>query len=112
MSDGSYTASLFPRDPDNQPEAYPGGDGRFSDSYEARAQTLAQAVEMAGYAPALDWAGSEDGEALLALDKTSGELMWVVHLEDPHEQALVDQHIASNTLYTFVQDAIANPHAH
>lgn len=99
--------SPFPRTPDDLPDAWPGTDGRFTPSYEARAETLWKAAEQLGLSPDIDWAGGQDGEAFLAHDGPDGELVWVTHLEDPNDQEEVDKHIAKGDLAQWMRDRIA-----
>ncbi|MDA4893168.1 hypothetical protein [Microbacterium resistens] len=55
--------------------------------------------------PEFDWAGSEDGEGLLAY--RDGELVWAVHLEDPREQRVIDGHLAHGTARRWISSGIA-----
>lgn len=86
------TSSPFPRVPDDQPDAWGGEDVRFTPSYEARAQALWDILTDLDLSPQLMWAGSEDGEALVATRGT--EIVWLVHLEDPREQERLDRMLA------------------
>lgn len=96
----------FPRKPDGLRDAWPGELGRFTPTYEARAETLWQAVEHIGLVPELAWAGSEDGEALIVTEQPGGDLVWLAHLEDPNEQAELDRHIVDGDLLNWIRAQI------
>lgn len=96
----------FPRKPDGLRDAWCGELGRFTPTYEARAETLWQAVEQLGLIPELAWAGSEDGEALIVTEQPDGDLVWLAHLEDPNEQAEIDSHIADGDLGGWIRAQI------
>lgn len=58
---------------------------RFSPAYEAQAADLWDAFAARGWAPALEWAGGQDGEAIIGRDAADdpGEIVCLFHLEDP-----------------------------
>lgn len=55
---------------------------RFSRAYEEQAAELWDAFEARGWVPALECAGSQDGEAIVGRD-AEGEIMCFLHLEEP-----------------------------
>jgi len=55
---------------------------RGSAAYEEQAAALWDEFARRGWQPALEWAGSEDGEAIIGRD-TDGSIVCLVHLEDP-----------------------------
>lgn len=91
----------FPRTADGLPNAWTGDDGRFSPVYESRAERLWHAVLAAGYQPSINYAGSEDGESLLVCDQQD-TLVMLIHLEDPNEQAIIDQRLAEGSVAKWI----------
>lgn len=86
----------FPRDDDSLGHAWGVQNDRpeliwerFSPSYETQAEALWKCLEDRGLAPSLDWAGSEDGEAIIGRNP-AGDIVILFHLEDP-DQALILQ---------------------
>lgn len=55
---------------------------RFSPAYEEQAARLWDEFAARGWHPALEWAGSQDGEAIIGRDD-DGEIVCFYHLEDP-----------------------------
>ncbi|MFN8084235.1 MAG: hypothetical protein U0Q14_08395 [Dermatophilaceae bacterium] len=55
---------------------------RFSPAYEKQAARLWDEFAAKGLHPALEWAGSQDGEAVIGRDD-AGEIVCFYHLEDP-----------------------------
>lgn len=89
----------FPRRPDTHGDAW--GDtetGRFTPTYEERARRVWEATEAIGLRPEFGGAGSEDGEFVTGARPDGGEYEFLVHLEDPHDQAMIDRAIAKGTL--------------
>lgn len=104
--------SPFPRTPDAEPHAWGLSRERphevwerFSARYESQAEELWNAVAALGLIPSLEWAGSQDGEALLGRDK-NGALVVTFHLEDPKEAENIAKAISMNSLAMFVHDSI------
>lgn len=78
---------------------------RFSEQYETQAEALWTCFEKLGFEPALDWAGSEDGEAIIGRN-SEGEIIVIYHLEDP-DQAIALQNAASKSeLRKLVEETI------
>lgn len=55
---------------------------RLSVAYEQQAADLWDAFAARGWIPALEWAGSQDGEAIIGRD-AAGEIVCLFHLEEP-----------------------------
>ncbi|MDO5603885.1 MAG: hypothetical protein Q4G25_01860 [Paracoccus sp. (in: a-proteobacteria)] len=103
----------FPRQPDGKPHAWGlTGDApseiweRFSPAYEAQAEALWNEFSRMGLIPALEWAGSQDGEAVIGRDD-AGEIVMLFHLEMPGEAQALHQAITENRLAAFIRSAIA-----
>lgn len=82
---------------------------RFSPAYEAQAELLLAALARRWPVAALDWAGSEDGEAAIA-GNGEGRLEFSYHLEDPQAARRLAEAIADGRLDEFVE-ALAQPGA-
>ena len=102
----------FPRRNDGKPHAWglAGTDPyeiweRFSPSYEAQAQAMWEAFENMGLVPALEWAGSQDGEAIIGRDHAD-EIVVLYHLENPEEARMVQQALASGTVMDFIERSL------
>lgn len=106
--------SPFPRADDGLGHAW-GGRGtrpqevweRFSEPYEAQAQALWACLETLGLEAALDWAGSQDGEAIIGRD-SDGEIVVLYHLEDPDEAIALQGAASKGELRAFVETTIAD----
>lgn len=57
---------------------------RLSPAYEAQAEALWNAFAARGLNPSLEWAGSQDGEAIIGRDDDD-EIVILYHLESPAE---------------------------
>lgn len=83
----------FPRTPDSLPGAWGDvEDGRFTPAYEERARRVWEATQAIGLVPEFGGAGSQDGEYL-----------FLVHLEDPTDQKVIDTAIAKGKLETLLR---------
>lgn len=115
--------SPFPRSRDDKPHAW----GlthenpieiweRFSPAYEAQAETLWAAFRQMGLEPALEWAGSEDGEAIIGREASSrpgreAEIVVLFHLENPDEAMLLQKAIATDRLAALIEADIRETEA-
>lgn len=70
---------------------------RFSPLYEAQAERLWKELAALSLEPALEWAGSQDGEAIIGRD-TDGEIIVLFHLEDPKEAQMLEKAIDGGEL--------------
>lgn len=96
----------FPRVPDGLPDAPDNHELRFSPTYEARAERLWDVIDQLGYRPSLEWAGSEDGEAIVARSDDDTVLV-VIDLEDPDQQQTIDVLIQSRGLVRWLELELA-----
>lgn len=104
------TEVQFPRTPDDKGHAY-GLLGavpeqvweRFSDRYEAQAEALCNVISDMGYVAALEWAGSQDGEAIIGRNAT-GEIVVLYHLEDPNEAEQIEKAIAEGWIQKMLSE--------
>lgn len=78
---------------------------RFSERYEAQAEVLWTCFETLGFDPGLDWAGSEDGEAIIGRG-ADGEIIVLYHLEDPDQALALQEAVSKGDLLRFVQATI------
>ena len=62
-----------------------------------------------GFLPTIEWAGSEDGEAIVARGKDRKALL-IVDLEDPKQQKTMDLLIAEDGLAFWIREQIAHLH--
>lgn len=106
--------SPFPRPRDDKPHAW----GlthevpteiweRFSPAYEAQAETVWAALRQMGLDPALEWAGSQDGEAIIGRTASAqpgreAEIVVLFHLENPDEATLLQKAIATDRLASLI----------
>jgi len=97
----------FPRVPDGLPDAFEGENGRFTPSYESRAKEVWNAMTQLGFHPTFDWAGSEDGEAVVARD-VEGHAQLIVDLEEPGQQELIDRKLAEGSLAQWICEEISS----
>lgn len=97
----------FPRTPDGLPDAEGNEEKRFSAPYEARAEQLWHAIADLGCRPSLEWAGSEDGEAMVGRAADDSVLL-VIDLEDPAQQRAIDALIDSGELSRWLMDEFAS----
>ena len=117
------TPPPFPRTPDGKPHAW-GLKGkvpaeiweRFSPAYEAQARTVWSAFAALGYDPALEWAGSEDGEAIIGREarprpRRTASIVVLFHLENPQEAVRLQQAIAGGRLKALIADEIRQSEA-
>lgn len=95
----------FPRMPDGLPDAPHNGEERFSAPYEKRAEHLWEAMIAAGCQPSFEWAGTEDGEALVGRDGSDSVLL-VIDLEDPTQQNAIDTLIATGDLASWITEEL------
>lgn len=79
---------------------------RFSASYEAQAEALWHAFAARGWRVALEWAGSEDGEAIIARDQ-GGDIVLLYHLEDPAEAERLRAARESGRLDAFIKASLS-----
>lgn len=110
--------SPFPRSTDDLPHAW----GlmhdipteiweRFSPAYEAQAEAVWAAFAEMGLVPALEWAGSQDGEAIIARRMMTkpgrdAEIVILFHLENPQEAQRVQTAIETGRLAALIADEI------
>lgn len=100
---------LFPRQNDGHPPAW-GLRGarpyliweRFSPAYETQAERLWHACAALGLTPALEWAGSEEGEALLGRD-AAGEIALLLRLEEPDEAQRLQAALCSGQIRGYLR---------
>lgn len=78
---------------------------RFSENYEAQAEVIWNCFENLGFEPVLDWAGSEDGEAIIGRD-ADGEIIVLYHLENPEQALALQDAVSKGELLEFVEDTI------
>lgn len=114
--------SPFPRSRDQKPHAWGLVHNvptkiweRFSPAYEAQAETIWTAFDALGLDPALEWAGSEDGEAIIGREPSakSGakpgaepDIVVLFHLENPQEAERLQSAIAAGTLAALIEGDI------
>lgn len=98
---------FFPRIPDGLPNAWDSEEPRYSAGYEKRAELIWDAMTDLGFFPTIEWAGSEDGEAIVARGKDSKALL-IVDLEDPEQQKTMDLLIAEAGLAFWIREQIAH----
>ncbi|WP_147599362.1 hypothetical protein [Flaviflexus massiliensis] len=98
---------MFPRVPDGLPDAWVGDGGRFTPGYESRAEELWKAISKLGFHPTFDWAGSEDGEAIVARD-SEGHAQLIIDLEEPQQQRIIDSKLAEGILTEWIREEISS----
>lgn len=96
----------FPRIPDGLPDAPENRERRFTPAYEARAESLWKGIAGLGYEPSFEWAGSEDGEAIVARGDDDTVLV-VIDLEDPGQQQMIDLLTSGGDLTEWLKDELA-----
>lgn len=115
--------SPFPRSPDDKPHAWGLMHSvpteiweRFSPTYEAQAEAIWDAFRQRGLDPALEWAGSEDGEAIigrkpLARPGREAEILVLFHLENPEEAQRLQAALAAGRLEALIAGDIRETQA-
>lgn len=96
----------FPRIPDGLPDAPENREERFTSAYEARAESLWKGIVGLGYRPSFEWAGSEDGEAIVARGDDDTVVI-VIDLEDPGQQQMIDLLTSGGDLTEWLKDELA-----
>lgn len=97
----------FPRAKDDLPHAWGPEGGRFTPEYEQRAERLWDVLVELGLRPELVWAGSEDGEAIVAYPADDSDIAWLLHLEDPESQKTADRHLADGDAAAWIRSSLA-----
>lgn len=95
----------FPRVPDGLPDAPENVEKRFSPRYEERVERLWRAITELGCRPSLEWAGSEDGEAIVGRGKDDRVLI-VIDLEDVDQQQTIDRLHGSGQLHSWLSETL------
>lgn len=86
----------FPRQHDGFASAWPGPGERFTPVYEERLQRVAVAIAACGWRPAVEFQGSQDGEAIVAYHPREDYWTYLFQIEAPSEQQHVDQLLAAD----------------
>ncbi|WP_182353637.1 hypothetical protein [Flaviflexus huanghaiensis] len=97
----------FPRVPDGLPDAPENVEKRFSPPYEERAERLWQAIVDLGCRPSLEWAGSEDGEAIVGRG-ADDRVRIVIDLEDQAQQQAIDELYSRGALSEWLSETLKN----
>lgn len=74
---------------------------RFSHRYETQAETVWKSFEQLDLIPSLEWAGSQDGEAIIGRN-SEGEILALFHLEDPEQAEALQTAIATGNIISFI----------
>lgn len=87
----------FPRKDDGMGFAWRWEGQRFTPAYEARVAKLFAAISLfPDWTPAIEFAGSEDGEVVVAYYRDADYWRYVFAVEDPAEQEWIDELIKAD----------------
>ncbi|MCS4485099.1 hypothetical protein NXS08_06415 [Gleimia sp. 6138-11-ORH1] len=87
----------FPRVADGFQPAWSWEGQRLTHAYEARLEYLFNAISLfPNWTPAIEFEGSEDGEAVVAYYQDTSKWRYLFAIENPAEQEWVDQLIAAD----------------